>query len=493
MKRCKAFIFWLHRITGTIISLFLLMWFITGLVLIYHSFPNVSAPDKYKHMSVLPDSLPSVNTVLEEAGETQKQIKNLSVTYFQDQVLFALEKKDTTTYITPNEESKAPITKQTLLNIGSDWVNAPIIKIDTLTERDIWIMYSKYDRELPIYKLHFDDDLKHQLYISSRTGEIQQFTNKDERFWAWIGSIPHKFYVPALRKHTDAWVWALTIGGIIGLLGGITGMILGINVLYRNYKNRHQLTSPYKKRWYRWHHILGLFFGIFVITFSFSGAMALQRIPQWVIKTHGDYRASDSKVRGKQLPLDHYKLDYNLLKKHYPAIKSIEWSHFQDIPIYNIIVDDKTLCIDASSDSIKELQLTENQIIDAIKKVHEPTNTYKIKLINEYEEYYLSRKNELPLPVYKVEVDNEDKSNYYVNPATGKFKYVNKTNRVKKWVFSGLHYLNIKFLIERPLLWNILLWILCIGGILFSLTGVVLSFKYTFRKIKYTLKRIKTK
>lgn len=485
MKKVRAFMFSLHRITGTIISLFFLMWFVSGLVLLYHPFPNVSQLQKNEKMDVLPDSLSDIRTVLAQLPEPEKNIKNLNVKYFQEQILFSIKTKDSLYTICGDTTLKVKaITEETIENIAKKWVDAPIAKVDTLNERDIWIMYSRYTHEMPIYKYYFEDKDKHQLYIAARSSEVQQFTGREQRFWTWVGSIPHKFYIPALRKNTDTWILTLTIGGVIALIAAFSGIYMGIYALRKRYKIKKKTESPYKKRWYKWHHISGLIFGIFLMTFAFSGAMALQRIPQWIIKTHGEYKVSDSQLRGKQLSIDSYVLDYRILKEKYPDIKAIEWASFQDIPIYNIVTGNKEISIDASSDLVKELYLPQQQIEKAIENIHGKEESFTVSVIDRYEEYYLSREGDLPLPVYKVEVNNADKSCYYIDPKTGNFKYLNQNRKAKKWVFSGLHYLNIRCLVERPVLWTIAIWTLCLGGAFVSLSGAWLGFRYIIRKIR---------
>lgn len=483
-KKVRAFVFSFHRIAGTIISLFFLMWAISGLVLIYHPFPNVSQAQVNESMDAMPDSLPDIRAVLSQQHIPEESVRSISLKNFQNQTLFSVKTKDSlyTICSDANREIK-PITTGTIHGIAKKWVNAPVAKLDTLNERDQWIMYSRYLDEMPIYKLYFNDHEKHQLYISSKTGEVLQFTGKKQRLWAWLGAIPHKFYLPFIRKNTDAWITLLTVSGFIALAVALSGLFVGISVSIRRYRAKRNII-PYKKFTWKWHHILGLSFGIFAATWALSGAMALQRIPQWIIKTHGDYRISNSKMRGEQLSLDTYMLDYRSLTQQYPDIKSIEWSHFQDTPVYNIIVKESGICIDASTGEVKELYLPQSQIKKAISGIHKNNEAFTVTLIDQYEEYYLPKKRELPLPAYKVEVDNADKSRYYIDPKSGNFQYLNKSRKAKKWLFSGLHYLHIKWLVEKPVLWTIVIWTLCTGVALVSLSGVWMGIKYTIRSIR---------
>lgn len=484
MKKGSRFLFGLHRITGSIIALFFLMWFVSGLVLVYHSFPRVAKAVQYEKMETLPSSLPDINTYLEQIPDKGK-IRKINVRRFQGQTLFTVAAKDSTyTFCTDTLQPVKPVTFDYIRQVAHDWVSAPILKIDTLHQREQWIMYSRYEREMPVYKFYFDDKEKHQLYIAARSGEVLQFTCSTQRFWAWVGYIPHTFYIPFLRQYTDAWTNTLTVAGIIAMLAGLTGLYVGISVLYRRYKQRGTFDNPYRKRWYRWHYALGLILGVLIVTWGLSGALSLQRIPHWIIPIEGDYSVSPEKLRGKSFPVDRYKLDYRQLKEAYPDLKQVEWTYYSDLPVYEIIAGNRTLMIDASSPEVKDLFLPEEAIARAIKKMYGEDTPFHISMIDQYDEYYLSTDNTRPLPVYKVEVDNNDRSVYYIDPATGNHKYLNTNRKVKKWLFSAFHYLNIRWLVERHTLWTIAMWTLCLGGASLSLTGVWLGIRFIFRKLK---------
>lgn len=49
--------------------------------------------------------------------------------------------------------------------------------------------------------------------------------------------------------------------------------------------------------------------------------------------------------------------------------------------------------------------------------------------------------------------------------------------------------LDFKFLVERPVLWTVVIWTLLLGGAVVSFTGIVLSVKYIIRLIKSRIKR----
>jgi hypothetical protein len=471
---------WIHRISGRIICLLFLMWFVTGLVLIYHAFPNVKDAQRNEKKEPLSAAAewPDIQTLLSRIPEPDAAISGIRLYRFQGQTLFDVKtQKGAYTLCADMSQTPLPVTWETVRRTARQWVDAPAFRVDTLQERDQWIMYSSYLRKMPVYKFYYQDEERHQLYIAARTGEVLQFTTKSERFWAWVGAIPHKFYFPFIRKDADRWILLITLGGIVGCIAAVSGLCTGLSVVRRRYKATHRIECPYRKRRYRWHHITGLIFGLFLITWAFSGAMSMQKIPQWVVKTYGNYRISPEELRGPLPTAEEYVMDYRAVRKAYPEVKEIEWSNFGRTPVYNLIIGNRTLSLDASTVAGNELSLSESQVEEAIRNVHGDEAELRITPIRAYDEYYLTRKGDLPLPVYKVEIKNVDKSRYYVNPKTGDFKYINRSRMVKKWVFSGLHYFQIKWLVDRPILWTLTIWIVSIGGAIVCLTGTIISIK----------------
>ncbi|WP_455641578.1 hypothetical protein [Parabacteroides johnsonii] len=237
MKKGVNYLFSIHRITGCIIAGFFLMWFVTGLILIYHPYPRLTDEQLYEKKEILPSLLPDIQSIKQKAGEN---IKQLHIRQSQGQTLATVTTADSCFTYCCNDTTVAvkPITFSFLEETALKWVNAPVIKVDTLHERVQWILYSRYDRAMPIYKFYFDDPEKHELFISGKTGEVQQLTDKSQRLWAWLGAIPHKFYLPFIRKNLDLWDTSITIGGLLCFITSLTGAFVGIYVLLKRHKQK---------------------------------------------------------------------------------------------------------------------------------------------------------------------------------------------------------------------------------------------------------------
>lgn len=483
MRRITKLMLAIHRILGSLLSVLFLVWFLSGLVMIYHTFPRADRADKRAKMDYLAaDGLPSLQSLSERLPEGE-QIKSLSLNRYLGQTVFHV-RTDKGSYDLPAHSSEVlpEVDWGRIEKVASLWCSAPVAKVDTMYTLDQWIPFGRLKEEFPIYKFHFSDAQRHELYISSKSGEVLQFTDKDSRFWAWLGAIPHWVYFTFLRQDAELWIKVVVWLSGIGCVMCVAGIYLGIRDFRLARKRR--LASPYKKFWYKWHHLLGLVFGLFVLTFCFSGMMSLARVQDWGLRAKLAFNPLTELRKLTPSPAD-YPLDYRKVIQSYPdRIRQLEWGSFGDIPYYTVQTDTADIVINAkTTQAVVPLRLDAADVRSVLTKIHGADSRMDIELLNNYDTYYISRKRTLDLPVWKVSIADADNSCYYINPANGQVRYVNTPGRWNHWMYPALHSLNIRLLVAHPLLWNIVMWGLMLGGTFVSLSGVWLGIKYIRRKI----------
>ena len=485
----RKLIYTVHRILGTLLSILFLMWFLSGIVMIYHRFPSASRDEKMGKLEALPDSLPSIAEILNRS-QGKDSVKNLSLyTYLGQTYVEARTKQKTEKFLVDSLDKLPEINGDYIHRVAALWCDAPVSHIDTLNRLEQWIPFGRLKKDFPIYKFYFKDTDQTQLYVSSVTGEVLQCTILSERFWGWLGPIPHWVYFTWLRQDVDLWSDVIVWISIFGIIMLFAGFCLSIHTYRMSIKNGKGLTSPYKKKWYRWHHIFGTAFGIFLLTWIVSGMYSLADIPEWLGKTHKEYPARSVLSRGT-LPLSEYRLDYRKLIAEYAGeVTQISWDSFFDYPFYQVLLKDKgPIYIDASSTQTNPFNLSEQQIREAISSIH-PNESIIVIELAEYDHYYIDTKGNLPLPVWKVSIGNSDHTCYYINPHSGTYRSMNTHSRWQFQLYQGFHSLRYKIFVGHPVIWTIVMWTLLLGGAFVSLTGIVLGFKYLVRSIK----RIKNK
>ena len=479
--------FTIHRVLGTLLSVLFLMWFVSGIVMIYHGFPSAGRDEKAAKLEPLDTDLPSVDELARRLPDTCT-IDELSVSRYLGQTVYEIRSGKETFRLPADSAEQLPVIDGAYIaRVAALWCSAPVSRIDSLHALDQWIPFGRLKEEFPIYKFHFADHDGTELYISSRSGEVLQYTTRSERFWAWVGAVPHWVYFTLLRQDRELWIKTVIWLSGVGAIMVIAGLYVGIYVSVKS-RRRKKKWFPYKKKWYYWHHVTGIVFGLFALTWVFSGMMSLADPPEWLVKEHQKYPVRQTMEALAPSPAA-YPLDYKALISQYDgrAIE-IRWSHFFGLPTYEIVLSGvERLTIDATT--AQPLALTEAQATEAVRRIHGDDAVIRTEQLNEYDTYYLDRKRRLELPVWKVSVENEDRSCYYITPSNGRLREYNTRRRTHFWMYSALHALRFKFLTEHPVLWTTVMWMLLLGGAFVSLSGVVLGVKYIVRLFRRKARR----
>lgn len=480
----------IHRILGIILCILCFSWFISGIVMIYHSFPRVSQEERFARQQALDTaSLPAMQDVLRRLPADVRP-GGISLDNPEGQAVFHFGNRRKSHDLYADTNAVAPVVNYALCEWrAKNWCpNNNITRVDTLHALDQWIPLAHNKRELPVYKFFYDGPEGYQLYISSRSGNILQFTDSGKRLWAWFGAIPHWVYFTVIRENQNLWTRFMYWSCYLGMFMCFTGFVLGIRSYWLN-RRKGFLRTPYKKPWFKWHHVTGFFFGIFVFTWILSGYMSMAPLPSWLFGEQKPRGMTRQGMPDKGTPApDTYTLDYRdaiaAVSRTHGPVKQVEWTHYEGIPLYKLRTERESVTLDASVDSIRPFRITEEMVYAAIKRLTRDTVPYTVTKMEEYDNYYISRRRPLPLPAYKVELDNEAKDCYYYNLESFQPAHYDTNGRWKRWLYRGLHTLDIKFLVERPVLWTIVIWTLLLGGAAVSFTGIVLSVKYIIRLCK---------
>lgn len=72
-----------HKILGLVLSVLFLMWFISGIVMIYHSFPRISPTLKWERQEALSPDLPAIDTLLKSLPDSV-ELRGISVDMYRE-------------------------------------------------------------------------------------------------------------------------------------------------------------------------------------------------------------------------------------------------------------------------------------------------------------------------------------------------------------------------------------------------------------------------
>src|SRR5690606_22615116 len=119
------------------------------------------------------------------------------------------------------------------------------------------------------------DGLGTEVYVSIPNAQVAVYTTTQSRALAWLGTIPHWLYFTSLRLNQPLWydivVWASTLGCVMALLG----LALAFTQYRRTQPFDLKRAIPYRGPM-RWHYLLGAVFGVFTLTWVFSGLLSME-------------------------------------------------------------------------------------------------------------------------------------------------------------------------------------------------------------------------
>ena len=220
--------------------------------------------------------------------------------------------------------------------------------------------------------------------------------------------------------------------------------------------------------WLRWHHYIGLAFGIVSFTWIFSGLLSLDPL-DWHADT-SPTRDQRSAFSGGPLNLEDVTLEQ--IRTQMPAgAREIDILPFLGRP--RLLFDGRA---NAPADS--------HQIEAALRAAMPAVALADLERLDAYDNYYYDRDGELPLPVVRARYRDASATWLYADPNRGTIvRKEERSSRLNRWLYHGLHSLDFPFLYRRRPLWDIVMIGLLLGGIGSAATAVVPAARRMWRHV----------
>ncbi len=480
----------IHKIAGSLLSLVFLMWCLSGIALLIKGFPHASRQDRFENLEYFNESdfvdIPFFSETSSGKIELEK---------YQGKSIYRKYKgrKIQNIYDAHTLKEYKVFTKSNAVKEAEHYLNVNILRVDSITEIDSWIPWGYYKPLLPFYKCYMADAKCSVIYISSQTGTVIQHTTRYSRWMARIGAIPHILYFYQIKQFATLWKNTVLVLGIIGIFVSLSGLIASFFRLRRNATGKIIGISVYKKLIYRWHHILGLFIGIFFFTFLLSGIFYATGIPSWICEK--SEVESPQKLWNQRTDTEStiYPERIWTLLPEKEGLRKITWTASMGNPVIEAYYDNykSPYYYAANNDTLVQFSTTKEKIYSYAQKVLK-NKVITISIQEEYDNYYKSQGMYYhSLPAYKLNLNDAFNTVIFIDPESGRVvEYFNNNKRVRRWLTRGLHKLNFSIFKNVEWLRITILIILCVGGILVSFTGVLLSWKWLKRLIKQLKRKI---
>ncbi|MES2732513.1 MAG: hypothetical protein V4714_12220, partial [Bacteroidota bacterium] len=254
MKKLTKGLLLIHRYLGFGLSVLFVVWFLSGFVMMYTSYPTMEQHQRLQQLPVIDFShaqlSPSEAVLKVGITDTLKTVR-LGMLLNRPVYRIIPKHQKPAVVFADNGEVLSPVDTTLAKQIAGAFVknSSQPAKVETLTEIDQWMAAHKSQGYLPlVHRLEMNDAAKTYLYVSVHTGEVVQMVNAEQRFWAWLGPIPHWIYPTILIRNRPVWSQVVIWTSLLGTVMCLAGIIMGIIRVKRN-KANSLVFSPYKKKW----------------------------------------------------------------------------------------------------------------------------------------------------------------------------------------------------------------------------------------------------
>ena len=472
----------IHRYLGIAIGLLMSIWCISGVVMMYVHYPELPSADRLRRLQPLDwtrccgisdDSLADTTPIdgfqLEAVGA--RPMLNIKPVGASPRLIDLIDGHTLAKLSTDTAQSVA-----TTFGRATGYSGRP--QLQGSIDYDQWTVSGQFKPTRPLFLFAFKDPDGTQLYVSAVTGQVVQVTTTRQRFWNWLGAVPHWLYFTQLRRNVSLWAQVVIWTSLAGCFLILIGIYIGVMQFARSPNKRG---SPYRGILW-WHHIPGLMFGIFLLTWVASGLVSMN--PWGFLDSAGSTRV-ESLWRGGQTSGAQVKAAIRSL----PALarRPHDIVSVESAPLFGqlyLAVTTRTgarLRLDATGSPLP----LDDGVWTRIAQQLSPRVRATPEYLPQGDAYYFSRNGHDAKPVYRILSDDEQQTRYYFDPVTAELIATFDSNaRWYRWLHQGLHTLDFTAALRERPKWDIAMLILLAGATMSALTGTYIGLRRLTRPLR---------
>jgi hypothetical protein len=480
-----------HRWLGVALCLLFLLWFPSGIVLMYWPFPSVDESHRLARAPALDPKMIALTP--QEAADrigVNPSPSQVRLNMFDGRPVyrFAAGRSERVVFADTGEE-RVKVSEFTRRRAAEAWtgLSASDATIESVGEVDQWTVGAPLRTMRPLWKFEWPNG--EHVYVNE-SATVVQHTTRGSRLGAYLGAIPHWVYFTPLRKNQPVWIKFMIWSSGIGTISALIGIVVGVWMYSPSKRYRHEgapSSLPYNGQ-KRWHAILGLVFGVATVTWAFSGMLSLDPFPQSnPVRPSGPAGPGVAALIRGTVHLTDFAAAHprDVLARHASLqVKELELTSFAGRPLYGASLADGTTRMLSLDGQLLD-DLGRDQIVEVVRKAAPDPTAVEATTLQQYDRYYLDRTRRRPLPVLLFKMHDEERTRYYIDPTTASIvgRYSSR-NWMDRWLYNGLHSLNFPWLYNYRPLWDIVVITFMVGGTALCITSLVLAWRVLGRRIE---------
>lgn len=469
-----------HRWLGIALGALFSLWFASGIVMIYARMPELDPVERLARLAPI-----APTTVRTAPGAVAAEASRFTLSTLDGRPVYRVTNGglQLTTFADTGEALEL-LTADRALQIARAFAGPAAVRHDgRLEDADQWTFSVR--GQMPLHRIAVADAEDTRLYVAERSGEIVMKTTASGRRWGYLGAVVHWVYFTPLRRQSALWsnlIVLLSIAGTIMAAAGLAWGLWRFSPLERYRLKQSQSRTPYAGLM-KWHHYAGLIFGATTITWIFSGLLSMDPWA-WSPSTVATPAQRTAVSRGPLQPADVpiASLKRGLAAYGLEAPKEIDLIRFRGR--HYLRASAGLVALDAPARAPAE-SFHADEMIGAARDAMPGVPIEGVYWMSEYDAYYYSRGGTLNLPVLRVRFGDPQRTWLYLDPRQGAIvRKEERLSRINRWLYHGLHSLDFPFLYYRRPLWDVVVIVLSLGGIVLSVTTLWAAYRRLRRGVR---------
>ncbi|BBQ10656.1 PepSY-associated TM helix domain-containing protein [Stenotrophomonas maltophilia] len=491
----KRWIYLVHRWLGIGGCLLMLLWFVSGMVMLFVGYPKLTSGER---LAALP--------VLGDARDLQGLSVLPAVVQAEPEVVALTTLRGEPAYVVRNGSNVgawSAVTGQALLPVSAQRAEASAAQFAggqafvgaTRVDEDRWTHSRALDAHRPLYRVEVGGAQPGDVYVSSHTGEVVQDAPHVQQRWNYAGAWLHWLYFLRMQSVDPVWTWVVIVLSALCSVAAISGIVVGVWRWRFRGHYRTGAKTPYVEPWMRWHHLIGLVAAAFIFTWIFSGLMSMN--PLGVFSSTRE--AIDSgRYRGGTVAVD------GALGEPAALLAAVDDARFKPVEfqwrridgeLFAVLLDGQgeTRIVSGSDGHLQVARLLPaawlQQKVRALSDA--PVQGYWVQ--HAADAYFYPRAPEAMngaavrrFPVAVADFDDAEATRVYLDLATGDpLLTMGRRERVGRWLFHFLHSWDLPAMLRQDTARLAVLLLLSLAGAALCATATVIG----YRRLRMKLRR----
>lgn len=520
MKRVVPALMFIHRYLGVAFCLVFVIWFASGIVMVYRRLPEYSAEERLSRLPALNAAAIRLTPAeaLDAAG-LQGVPQRVLLTSLQSRPVyrFAVDGRSAMLFADTGRGVELVEPEDAVAIVAGAFPESRSTAryLASLEQPDQWTIGNRFSTTGALHHVALGDAGGTEVYVAEASGEIVMKTDRSSRLWGYAGPVMHWFYFTPLRaQRGPLWSNLIIYGSVVGCVLCVLGLTIGAYRFSAAHRyQRGTSRTPYVG-WLQWHHYAGLLFGVFTLTWTFSGLLTMT--PWNLFPVGGPSPDQTRAIRGDGVALDRFTSTPGAALAEFQRQfqpKEVELLQFMGAPFYAAYqradpsarphqdavrysttgprLSRVLVTADGVAPRMKD-GFTRDELLAAARTAMSGMEPVEATWLTDVDAYYYQRSGPSRLPALRAKFNDPEETWLYLDGRDGSLVRAEvRGSRAERWLNRGLHSLDFPGLYQAPWAWYPLIVGLSLGGLALSLTAVIVGWRFLRARARPATERLR--